>query len=203
MQTGELTRRARKKEATRESLLNTALELFAENGFSATTVEDIAERADVAPRTFFRYFDNKAALLQPTSELYREAFQLTLADQPPDMPLLEVLHRAVRSTLVLFHDDRERFVLQHRISDEAGLNLGGEEFMNLWRSFQADVADHLGIPADSDDPRPALLTGLAVGIATGAVQRWLIDDARGDLGVLVDEGFTTLANLVAAATDPI
>lgn len=214
MQTGELTktsilssrdeptRRDRKRQATREAILTTALQLFAEQGFAATTVEDIAYRADVAPRTFFRYFDNKAAVLQPTSETYREAFRTTLAAQPRDTPVLEALHHAVRSTLVLFHDERERFVLKHRISMEAGLDLGGEEFTNLWHGFQADVAERMGVGGDDDDPRPALLTGLAVGIATGAIHRWLLDDARGDLGVLVDEGFAALGSLVAEVSEP-
>lgn len=57
--------RERKKLRTRETIRTEALKLFEANGYSATTVEQIAEAADVSPSTFFRYFTNKEALLIP------------------------------------------------------------------------------------------------------------------------------------------
>ena len=59
----KISRRERKKEETRQRLLSASLELFHEQGYSATTVEDITDRADVAKGTFFNYFPSKEALL--------------------------------------------------------------------------------------------------------------------------------------------
>jgi AcrR family transcriptional regulator len=61
----EMGLRERKKRRTREAVRLAAFDLFQKNGYPHTTVEQIADAADVSPRTFFRYFPNKAALLIP------------------------------------------------------------------------------------------------------------------------------------------
>jgi AcrR family transcriptional regulator len=62
-----LSRRERKKLETRQGLLHAAQALFQEQGYRATTVEEITERADVSKGTFFNYFPSKDALLEELS----------------------------------------------------------------------------------------------------------------------------------------
>jgi AcrR family transcriptional regulator len=59
----QFSRRERKKQETRRSLMAAALRLFSQNGYDATTVKDITNAADVAKGTFFNYFETKEAIL--------------------------------------------------------------------------------------------------------------------------------------------
>ncbi len=58
-----MSRRERTKDETRERIATAAMELFLEHGFAATTVDEIAQRADVAKGTFFNHFPRKEAVL--------------------------------------------------------------------------------------------------------------------------------------------
>ncbi|MBT8471418.1 MAG: TetR/AcrR family transcriptional regulator [Marinicaulis sp.] len=62
------SRRERKKRATRNKILNTALSLFAENGYEKVRVEDIREKVDIANATFFAYFPTKVSLIKAFGE---------------------------------------------------------------------------------------------------------------------------------------
>lgn len=57
-------RRERKKEETRSRILNSAFKLFVENGFESTTIDQIAEAADIGKGTFYNYFPSKEAALE-------------------------------------------------------------------------------------------------------------------------------------------
>jgi TetR/AcrR family transcriptional regulator, cholesterol catabolism regulator len=73
-------RRERKKLEVAQRIRSAALELFREQGYEATTVEEIAERADVAKGTFFNHFARKDALLEDLAE---EVFSALLEDLGP------------------------------------------------------------------------------------------------------------------------
>src|ERR1035437_2847879 len=86
--------RERKKLKTRAAIQKHAMRLFAEQGYTATTVEQIAEAAEVSPSTFFRYFPAKedVILFDSTDPLMLDAFE----EQPPELSPLEALRRAIR-----------------------------------------------------------------------------------------------------------
>jgi AcrR family transcriptional regulator len=65
-------RRARRRQEVRDRVYRAAVELFIERGFDATTMDDIADRADVARATVFNYFQRKTAFLDEWSALRRQ-----------------------------------------------------------------------------------------------------------------------------------
>ena len=73
-----LSRRERKKRETRRRLMETALRLFREHGYDATTVEEITEAADVAKGTFFNYFETKDTVLPALAELRLQRLEESL-----------------------------------------------------------------------------------------------------------------------------
>ena len=86
--------RERKKARTRAAIQRHALQLFREQGYEATTVEQIAEAAEVSPSTFFRYFRTKedVALYDDLDPLFMAAFEA----QPAGLSPVQAMRRALR-----------------------------------------------------------------------------------------------------------
>jgi AcrR family transcriptional regulator len=74
------TRRARKKERTRQEIFSAAMDLFAKRGFEAVTIEAICDAADVARGTFFLHFPSKAALLWEWNRQVADEFRAGLRE---------------------------------------------------------------------------------------------------------------------------
>jgi AcrR family transcriptional regulator len=88
---GQRGLRQRKKESSRRTIEDAAWELFAEKGYEETSINDIAERADVAPRTFFRYFPTKEAVLYPQFDELLQSVRDEFRRRPADEPVIESL----------------------------------------------------------------------------------------------------------------
>ena len=81
--------RERKKQQTRETIARAALRLFAEQGYDQTTLAEIAEAADVAPRTIFAYFESKEDILLCEEGSFLAALKRRLEERPAGTASLE------------------------------------------------------------------------------------------------------------------
>jgi mycofactocin system transcriptional regulator len=184
--------RGRPPRTSRRDLELIALRLFAEQGFEATTVEQIAAEAGVSKRTYFRYFDSKAGLLWSAFEEQVADLRGALADVPPDVPLMTAVRRAVVATndhaAAALPEMRTRLRL---LSAVGALSAGAGAHFAAWEAVVAQfVADRTGSP-------PGALLPVAVGRATLATVRAAYDvwiaEGDGDLRGRLDAALLALS----------
>jgi AcrR family transcriptional regulator len=87
--------RERKKQKTRETIVTVALELFADRGYEQTTIADIAEAAEVSPRTIFTYFPSKEDILFWNLPEIREGLAQALRERPDGVTTVDVLREFI------------------------------------------------------------------------------------------------------------
>lgn len=187
--------RERKKAATRRALHLAALQLVAEHGLDGVSVDDIASRADVSPRTFFNYFATKdeAVLgLDPESPTRQaEAFRARPAGESP----VEALRAVARAQAEEMAGETELWPLRLRVIDEHPVLIGrlAAKFGESERELAAAIAERTGADPDAD-VYPGLLAAAAGAAMRTALHLW--GHAGGftaSLPDLVDQAWDALA----------
>ena len=186
--------RERKKRRTRDELEQAALGLFAERGFDAVTVDDIAAAADVSARTFFRHFGSKDDVLVAYNRDYLDRLRARLAERPGDESPLTSVRQAMLAMAADYESEKESLFLRTRIMKDTPSLMGRSlEIQQQWEKVLADaVAKRLGIPSDND-LRPALVAACAVAALRVASDAWLAEEGKRDLPELVDAALLLVA----------
>jgi len=141
-------RRDRKKNETRQALREAAHRLFAEKGFSRTTIDDIAEAADVSRRTFFRYYDSKDDLLRTDVADLLPVMLAALRRRPAEEPPLAAVLNALRT---LIGPDGPPALAESLASPVGGLR-ARISLIRLLADWEQGIADTLLIRAGIDSP---------------------------------------------------
>jgi AcrR family transcriptional regulator len=185
--------RERKKLLARRALERAAFDLFARQGYDATTVDDIAEAARVSRASFFRYFTAKEDVLSGDDEERRDAFFAAL-DERDDQPVLDALRLAVRTVLAGM-DDRaiQRGVTYARVMRGSRTLLGRAYEVRLrWLAGLEEWLRHrLAGRADLDVLAP-VLADVVLGVLETALRLAGSATGRVDVAALVDRGFALL-----------
>ncbi|GAB3229103.1 TetR/AcrR family transcriptional regulator [Mycolicibacterium hippocampi] len=164
----EMGLRERKKRRTRETVRLAAYELFEKNGYPDTTIEQIAELADVSPRTFFRYFPNKAALLVP-DQLMEPIIELFLA-APPELRPIPAYRHALEQVFAgmagpEWGEEMARQQLLYTLPEAAGALYN--EYIQVIDLITDALATRLDRPAD--DPTLRITAGAMTGVMMAAL----------------------------------
>jgi AcrR family transcriptional regulator len=168
-----------------------ALELYLEQGFDETTVAEIAARAGLTERTFFRHFADKREVLFRGREL-ADALEAAIDDIPAATAPLDAVAAAVES-LSDFFADRRPHARQRQTVISANPSLQERELIKL-ASLATTIRDALrrrGV----GDPAASLVAETGVAVFKVAFERWLTDPADRSLAEHVREA---LAELKAA-----
>jgi mycofactocin system transcriptional regulator len=168
-----------------------ALGLFAERGFEATTVDDIAAVVGVGRRTLFRYFESKNDIAWGDFDGVMERLRETL-DERADLPLMEALrHGVVESNRYPADQESGLRTRMTLITGTAALQAHSALRYAEWRGVVAGwAAARLG--AAPDDLLPRVLGYAALGSAMASFERWVANEDE-DLLELLDEAFVALA----------
>ena len=174
------------------------MELFAERGFDETTVADIAQRAGVTERTYFRHFADKREVLFGGEEQLQAAFLGAIADVPEGASLLAIVGAALDAGGRTLEEARDRDAARARHAViEAHAALQERERSKLARLAAAvtDALQQRGV--DALDAR--LAGDLLVSVFTTAFALWIAPDQERGLVDLQREAVLSLRDLLTSA----
>ena len=193
--------RREKRTSTRRRIRAHALRLFCEQGYDATTVEQIAAAAGVSHVTFFRYFPTKEDVV--LSDDYDPLITALLAQTPAERPVPQRIRDALLQGLAeIYETERDALLTQNQLiaaTPALRSRLWGDQM-----ATQQLLLDALGpSPADQGSRLRARVTVAAcLAAATTAVLTWADNNGTPELPELINQAFDVLAQLDQSSPTP-
>jgi AcrR family transcriptional regulator len=169
--------RERKKQRTRQLIADTARRLFAERGFEAVTVAEVAREADVAEKTVFNYFPTKEDLFYSRLEEFEEELLAAIRERAPGVGVVAAIRDFLLQQRGVFALEgpeaarRLRTITRVITGSPALLARERQVFARYAESLASLLAEETG--ADPDDVEPRVVANSLLG-----VHRALIDHVR-------------------------
>ena len=165
-------RRAARRAHTEQALRSAALDLAERHGFDGFTVDEVAQRAGVSPRTFFNYFPTKEAAVLADPRPVMEAMIAAVADRP-DAPLIDAIRAAITAFLTVSTAPersvrRELALIEQQPTLRVALL---SHYCAYERTLGRGIADRMGTTVEGD-ALPLVLAAAAVGVARIVLVRW-------------------------------
>jgi AcrR family transcriptional regulator len=173
----------------RGRLERAALALYLERGFEQTTVADIADRAGLTERTFFRHYADKREVLFGGSETLLDLLVTTIADAPDSTTPIDAVALALQTGAAILQERRE-FSLRRQAVIAANPELQERELLKLafWSTALADALCVRGVK----EPAARVTAEAGVAVFRVAFERWIEQTNKRDLPRLIRESFAEL-----------
>jgi AcrR family transcriptional regulator len=184
--------RDRHKSQTRRALRDAALSLFAKQGYDATTIEEIAEKAGVSTRTFFRYFPIKEDFLYHGERDWVQTFVDVYATQPATLNDLDAMRVTLENLAPSISKSRRSLLLSRRAAESSPTLRGVEQ------DHQRENTEILAqaIASRRGQSRPDEACGLLAAVALLAHLRaldiWLNGSGSANLATAITKEFKLL-----------
>lgn len=189
--------RAQNRKKKRDALVEAAYALFEAQGFEATTVDQIAARAEVSRRTFFRYFSCKEEVVFPNMAERIAAFRAAL-EAAPGTPA-ERVRAACLAMAAEFADHREELLRQHRLMHDNPALLAFDLKQDAeWERAITDVLRD-GRRAEAARRRAQVWAGAIMGAVRATLRAWFAGGAKADLVAIGTEALDHLEMGMAEA----
>ncbi|MET7618258.1 TetR family transcriptional regulator [Streptomyces sp. NPDC005408] len=187
----QLGLRERKKLKTRIAIRRATYRLISEQGYEATTIEQIAEAAEVSPSTVFRYFPTKEDIV--LTDEYDPIMEAELRARPADEEPLEAIRQVMTDGLRTFiEDERDEVIQRTKLMVEVpAIRARMTETMATTSELLVHaLADRTG--RDHDDLDVRVFTAAVLGALREVMLYWAARDHQDDLIELVDRALTTI-----------
>lgn len=182
--------RERKRRQTRQRIAEVGLRLFLEKGFEETTLDAIAQEADIARRTFFHYFDSKEAILTSLQEAAEEGMRTVILQAGPERAPFEVVCEAMLGMIAGFGTEEARAIDRLLRSTEALRARKQANYETQERMLFATLSEKW--PAPELNPKLKLVSLACVGAMRLAADAWSASDGKQPLQVYLSDLFAIL-----------
>lgn len=175
-------RRERNRAATRDGIIETAYRLFSQRGYDATTVDHIAAEAGVSPRTFYRYFPSKDAVLADGGYAIVDEVVDRVSDNPTAAELLQAFASCIQA--VMAHDDFQMLV--RLLRENAQVAEKGPLWRHGWSERLAEgLAARAGLVAPAVECR--ILSAVVLYLVTLGLDEWFEGGREEEIDALIRE----------------
>jgi AcrR family transcriptional regulator len=173
-----------------------AVELFADRGYENVTVVEIAERAGLTKRTFFRHFADKREILFRGQDAYREMFAEAIAGAPANATPMEAIAATLAAFAAGFADDRREFLAKRQAVIAGNSDLKERDLLKAAALTEA-MADALA-KRGVKPPTAKLAAQVGALAFDDALHRWLQPGNRKSMAKLAEQALRQLGAAMEA-----